>query len=132
MSENVASQYPNMTFPSEYTKQGQKAMLDKYLNGENNNTKPQKEKVDNPHKETPKSNIDLHKLMPLIKSMSKNQSITQNELMKMMLPMLSGGNNSDMNDIMCMFLDKKSNVKNEEIKETSENKPSISSFRRVE
>ena len=132
MSENVASQYPNMTFPSEYTKQGQKAMLDKYLKGENNNTKPKKEKDDNPHKETPKSNIDLHKLMPLIKSMSKNQSVSQNELMKMMLPMLSGGNNGDMNEIMCMLLDKKKSVKNQDIKETSSDKPSISSFRRVE
>lgn len=131
MPENIASEYPNMSFPSEYTKQGQKALLDKYLKRDN----PPKAKIqkEEKHNDSPvKNNIDLHKLMPLIKSMSKNQSVSKTELMKMMLPMLSGGNNGDMNEIMCMFLDKKKPAKEEEIKETSENKPSISSFRRVE
>ncbi len=131
MPNNIASEYPNVSFPSEYTKQGQKALLDKYLN---NDTHTQASKIQNEekHNTTQKNNIDLHKLMPLIKSMSKNQSINSSELMKMMLPMLSGGNNSDINDILCMFLDKKKSSQEEKIQETSENKPSISSFRRVE
>ena len=132
MNENIANQYPNVSFPSEYTKQGQKALMDKFLKGENNEKQVHKQE----HKEQPKpankNNIDIHKLMPLIKSMSKNQSISQNELIKMMLPMLSG-TNGDINELACMLLDNnKVSIKDQEIKETEGNKPSISSFKRVE
>lgn len=130
MSNNIASQYPNMSFPSQYTKQGQKALIEKHINNVDSKTKADSN-INNTN-ELPKSNINLHKLMPLIKSMSNNQKLNQNELLKMMLPMLTGGNNNDINDLICMFADKKKETKFQEIKETSSDKPVIASFRRVD
>ena len=149
MLDNISDEYPYGKFPTEYTKQGQAVLMQKFLNP-SHDTKPappQPDTVetfshspsvsasDNENSAPPNSEprMDIHKLMPLIKSMSQNKSISQNELLKMMLPMLSGGN-GEYNELISMMIDKNSQEKDlvEKSIEENPNKPKISSFRRVE
>lgn len=146
MQDNISDEYPYGKFPTEYTKQGQAILMQKFLNS-SSDTKPPQPKPelvetfqhtpstdsDNQTQQNFEPRMDIHKLMPLIKSMSQNKSISQNELLKIMLPMLSGGN-GDYNELISMMIDKNSQEKDlvEKSIEENPNKPKISSFRRVE
>lgn len=140
MEDIVYGGYPTEKFPSEYTKQGQAVLMQRFLEGKNQTIdKPVVESL-SVDKETLQvknnqisSSIDVHKLMPLIKSMSQNKSISKTELLKMMLPLLSG-NNGDLNELIALMIDK--NIPQKDIIdmtfEEDKTKPKIASFKRVE
>lgn len=140
MEQSNFGEYPTAQFPSEYTKQGQAQLMQKFLNRQNNEsvitqtvqTQSTPENVDTMSNET-QSTFDIHKLMPLIKSMSQNKALSKNELIKMMLPMLSGSN-SDYNEILSMMLDKKTQIVDTMDLQIEENSTAqkIDSYRRVE
>lgn len=139
MNDIVYGGYPTEKFPSEYTKQGQAVLMQKFLSGqieEKQNITAQSREISEPtdtqQSTTTQSNIDMHKLMPLIKSMSQNKSISKSELMKIVLPLLSGSN--DYNDLISLMIDKNMQEKDmlEMSFESDSNKPKIASFKRVE
>ncbi len=143
MQESFYGSYPTEKFPSEYTKQGQAVLMQKFLSGQTETIESQKDTViqtqnvnQSPTSETNQNNVpklDIHKLMPLIKSMSQNKSVSKNELMKMMLPMLSN-NNGELNELLSLMIDKKSQEKDmiDLSFEENANNPKIASFKRVE
>lgn len=144
MQDTFYGEYPTEKFPSEYTKQGQAVLMQKFLNGQKDTSTPNKTSIvemqsieqpqpEKPVEHSPTSSLDIHKLMPLIKSMSQNKSVSKTELMKMMLPMLSN-NNGDLNELISLMIDKKQQEKDvlDLTFEENASKPKIASFKRVE
>lgn len=140
MEDIIYGGYPTEKFPSEYTKQGQAVLMQRFLDGKDQTIdKPvvkslsiDKETLQTKNNPT-SSSIDVHKLMPLIKSMSQNKSISKIELMKMVLPLLSG-NNGDLNELITLMIDKNTHQKDiiDMTFEEDKTKPKIASFKRVE
>lgn len=94
---NEYGSYPNTEFPYNYTKSGQKAMMDRYMssNSQVNISSHQSEpsqniKEDNSQVNTmsSNSNLDMSKLLPLL----LNKNLSTNELIDALLPMFNKSN----------------------------------------
>ena len=83
--------YPNVEFPYNYTKNGQKQLRDKYLNQtdtintmsntyQNNNTENVKAQEN--------TSLDINKLLPLL----LNKNLQTNDLLDVILPMINKNN----------------------------------------
>lgn len=140
MQNQIIDQYPTAKFPTEYTKQGQQILMQKFVAGQNQQAVEvqQTPEVINSdesfQQETAQQpTIDIHKLMPLIKSMSQNKALSKNDLMKAVLPMLSG-NNGEYSELINMMIDNNSQEKDliDLSFDNNSTKPKIASFRRVE
>lgn len=94
--------YPNAEFPYNYTKNGQKALKEKYINQENNQvntmsnntyqnnnaTINNKEQAENVNAFNNNANLDISKLLPLL----LNKNLQTNDLLDVLLPMLNKSN----------------------------------------
>ena len=129
----VSNEYPYGSFPSHYTKNGQAELKRQWKENQ------LKQKVDKPtetkkdhFEEHNKNNLDLHKLLPLIKKMNSNTPLSQGDLMSMLMSYI-GKENKDLVDVFSVIANtqtvKEKNIKAETL---SNSKPKIDSFKRVQ
>ena len=101
MDKYNISEYPYGQFPTKFTKLGQEKYFEQItkneqvsaLNIDTNNNPPNEEK----------NNFDFSKLLPILKLMSDKKSISNNDILQMILPLIGGGNMSGISEIMSLF-----------------------------
>ena len=104
MTRNIDSEYPYGEFPHKHTKNGQKQYFEALTQGgeqlvssesfSNNNVAPQIETTNN--------QLDISKLLPLIKLMGNKKNISSSDMLQLVLPLM-GGNVSQMTEILNLF-----------------------------
>ena len=135
MAENyVSNEYPYGEFPLQYTKLGQEQLKKQWQNN-NLNVKPDKPDTppkpdQHPHKEGNK-NFDMHKLLPLIKKMNSNKTLSQADLMQMLMGFMDN-ENKELAEVFNVIASTQT-VKEKDITtlNISSNAPSIDSFRKI-
>lgn len=101
MDKYNISEYPYGQFPTKFTKLGQEKYFEQItkneqvsaLNIDTNNNPPNEEK----------NNFDFSKLLPILKLMGDKKSISNNDILQMILPLIGGGNMSGISEIMSLF-----------------------------
>lgn len=91
----MISEYPYGQFPTRFTKNGQKAQLEKI-----ENSKTEALSIDPPSEQ--QNTFDLSKLLPLIKLMGNKKSISNADMLQLVVPLL-GGNSSNVSDIISLL-----------------------------
>ncbi len=129
-STNEQSDYPNMTFPVEYTKYGKEIFAKQQAEQQRqnivqtinyNNASAQSISANPPPKQHGGMNIGM--MLPLFKAMSSKGKVGTGDLMKAVLPML-GGDNKNLGEIISAF----DNLNKNTAKRTSK----IESYTRVD
>lgn len=88
MQNDNYSSYPNMDFPHNYTKNGQKKMMDKFLENEDHTVHTQSTNVNTSKSENISSKLDMSKILPLL----LNKNVQSSDLLDILLPMLNKSN----------------------------------------
>lgn len=91
----MMSEYPYGQFPTRFTKNGQKAQLEKI-----ENSKTETLSIEPPSEQ--QNTFDLSKLLPLIKLMGNKKSISNADMLQLVVPLL-GGNSSNVSDIISLL-----------------------------
>lgn len=119
----INGEYPYGIFPINHTKIGQQKLKEKL-----NKPLEQEPTVSTLDATEQKPNLDIGKLLPLIKMMGNKKSLSQNDMLQLFLPLLTGGN-VDITE-MLKVLDKPAEP--EEALDVTDNKVSISSYKKIE
>ena len=136
MSQNyVSNEYPYGNFPSHYTKAGQAQLKKQWQENSfksQNDANKNHEKENLHNNEHNKNNLDLHKLLPLIKKMNSNSPLTQGDLMGMFMNFI-GKENKDLIDVFSVIANTQT-IKSKDIKgdNLSSSKPKIETFKRIQ
>lgn len=130
MEHKFTHEYPYGQFPFKNTKIGQKQYFEEIQSQNRNVTVEAIEPP--PQQESPQeNNIDISKLLPLIKMMSNKKSISSTDMLRLFLPLL-GGNSNGISEILSLMSESKST--NEYIEEDipPNNLIRIDEYKRVE
>ena len=118
-------EYPYGIFPTNYTKEGQEAIKENKILSERQNVSA----LSTPSQTPQQPSFDIAKLLPLLKMMNNKKSISQNDMLQLVLPMLMGGNTGDLSEIIKSF---SSQPEIEEPEDVVTNQVSISSYKKIE
>ncbi len=91
----MISEYPYGQFPTRYTKNGQKARFE-----EIESSKKEAPQLDTP--DCQQNAFDFSKLLPLVKLMSNKKSISNADMLQLVVPLL-GGDSSNVSDIISLL-----------------------------
>lgn len=118
---NVSNEYPYGIFPLNYTKEGQEKIKQSHQQQlrEDSFTTPES---------SLKPTLDLSKILPLIKLMGNKKSLSQGDMLQLLLPMLTGAD-FDMSEILKSITPSN---EPEEVEDTITNQIKISSYKKIE
>lgn len=131
MEHRTTNEYPYGQFPLKNTKIGQKQYFNEI---QAQNQKVTVESFDVPEiKESAQqnNNMDISKLLPLIKMMGNKKSISSTDMLQMFLPLI-GGNMSGLSEILSLMNDSKSQPEYVEEDILPTNSIKIDEYKRVE
>ena len=131
MEHRTTNEYPYGQFPLKNTKIGQKQYFNEI---QAQNQKVTAESFDVPEiKESAQqnNNMDISKLLPLIKMMGNKKSISSTDMLQMFLPLI-GGNMSGLSEILSLMNDSKSQPEYVEEDILPTNSIKIDEYKRVE
>ena len=117
-------EYPYGIFPTNYTKEGQETIKENKILSEQ-----QSVSTLSAPSQSQQPSFDIAKLLPLLKMMNNKKSISQNDMLQLVLPMLIGGNTGDLSEIIKSF---SSQPEIEEPEDVVTNQVSISSYKKIE
>lgn len=107
MERNLNEEYPYGKFPTKYTKNGQQKYFEELTSSVHEiqvDTLSAPQPIQNQDSQYNQNNsFDISKLLPLIKMMSGKKNMSNNDILQMMIPLLGGGNASQISDIMQLF-----------------------------
>ena len=100
MERNFEYEYPYGKFPTKFTKNGQQKYFEKLTSEEekittqeySNDIPPQ----NNQSAPSTQNTFDMSKLLPLLKLMNNKKSMSSSDILSLMLPMLGGGDSSQL------------------------------------
>lgn len=133
MSEvNISNEYPYGNFPTHYTKDGQAKLKQQWQENTLKQPVHNSSKNDNDNHKHEHNKFDIHKLLPLIKKMNSNTTLSQGDLMNMLMSLM-GKENNELADVFSIIANTQT-VKEKDVKTESinSNKPSIDSFKKVQ
>jgi len=104
MERNFEYEYPYGKFPTKFTKNGQQKYFEELTSGHEKITTQEYSQPDSPQShqaEHPtQSTFDISKLLPLLKLMNNKKNMSSSDILSLMLPLLGGGDSSQIADIM--------------------------------
>ena len=118
---NVSNEYPYGIFPLNYTKEGQEKIKHEIQ-------EQAKKDIIDVSKPTPRPALDISKLLPLIKLMGNKKSLSQGDMLQLLVPMLTGSN-VDISEILKSI---EPTNEPEEAEDIIPNQIKISSYKKIE
>lgn len=118
---NVSNEYPYGIFPLNYTKEGQEKIKHEIQ-------EQAKKDIIDVSEPAPRPALDISKLLPLIKLMGNKKSLSQGDMLQLLVPMLTGAN-VDISEILKTI---EPSNEPEEAEDIIPNQIKISSYKKIE